>query len=124
MSTVLTLELPDELARRARALAAASNRRIEDAIVEWIGRAVGEPPVESLPDAELLSLCDSMLEPSLQDELSELLGRVREGALSVAEQSRLEELMSLYRAGLVRKASALREAVARGLRPRLGEDAA
>lgn len=124
MSTVLTLQLPDELARRAREVAAASNRRVEDAIVEWIGRAVGEPPVESLPDADLLALCESMLERSRQEQLTDLLGRLREGGLSAAEQATLDELMSLYRAGLVRKARALREAVARGLRPGLGEDAA
>ena len=42
MSELLTLELPDEIARRARELAAATNRQIEEAAVEWISQAVIE----------------------------------------------------------------------------------
>ena len=42
MSEQLTLDLPDELARQARALATATNRRFEDALVEWIEKAVAE----------------------------------------------------------------------------------
>ncbi len=123
MSTILRLELPDELARRAGALASATNRRIEDAIVEWIGRAVAEPAVEALSDDELLSVCDSTLEAADQEKLSELLSEIRERQLTGAEQAALDQLMSTYRAGMVRKARAIKEAVARGLRPGLGEDA-
>jgi predicted transcriptional regulator len=50
MSELLTLELPDQLARQARALAAATNRPIEEAIVEWIEKAVAELEVEALPN--------------------------------------------------------------------------
>ena len=57
MSEIVTLEIPDELAHRARALAAATNRPFEEAVVDWIGRAVEEPAVESLADHELLALC-------------------------------------------------------------------
>ena len=123
MSTVLRLELPDELAKRAVALASATNRRIEDAIVEWIGRAVAEPAVEALSDNELLAVCDSTLAPSDQERLSELLSAIREGQLTGGEQAALDQLMSAYRAGMVRKARAIKEAVARGLRRGLGEDA-
>jgi hypothetical protein len=123
MSTVLRLELPDELARRAVALASATNRRIEDAIVEWIGRAVADPAVEALSDDELLTVCDSTLAATDQERLSELLTAIRERQLTSAEQAALDQLMSTYRAGMVRKACAIKEAVARGLRPGLGEDA-
>ncbi len=43
MSQTLTLQLPDDLARQARSLAAAANRPLEEAAVEWIARAVTEP---------------------------------------------------------------------------------
>ena len=34
MSQILTLELPDDLARRARTAAAAANRRVEDVVLD------------------------------------------------------------------------------------------
>jgi hypothetical protein len=124
MSETITVEIPDELGQQARALAIASNRRLEDAVVEWIGRAVADPPVESLPDAELLALCDATLDAARQEELSTSLADLREGTLGASQRARLEELMAEYRRGLVLKARALREAVARGLRPRLDDHAA
>jgi len=123
MSETITLEMPYELAQQARALASAGNRRLEDALLEWIGRAVENPPVESLPDSELLALCDAKLDAAPQAELSTLLTDHREGALAASQQARLDELMAVYRRGLVLKARALKEAVARGLRPRLGDHA-
>lgn len=116
MSELLTLELSDELARRARELAGAQNRSIEDAAVDWISQAVIEPPVETLPDAQILALCDSELEDAQQAELAELLTAQREGVLAATKRSRLDELMTAYRRGLVAKARAWKEAVARGLR--------
>ena len=124
MSELLTLELPDEIARRARELAAATNRRIEEAAVEWISQAVTEPSVESLPDAEVLALCDATLDDTQQDELAALLAHLRDGDLTETERPRLDELMKVYRRGLVLKARAWKEAVARRLRPPLDTHAA
>ena len=81
-----------------------------------------EPPVESLPDRELLAVCDATLTEVEQDALTALLSRHGEGSLSAAETARLDALMAAYRQGLVVKARALREAVARGLRPSLADD--
>ena len=124
MSEVLTLELPDELARQARALAEATNRPLEAVVLEWINQAVAEPPVEALPDDSVLALCDAILKPEQQQELSELLGRAREGELEPDDRLRLDQLMDSYRRGLKLKARAWKEAVARGLRPPLADDAA
>ncbi len=124
MSETLTVEIPSELAQQARALAIAGNRRLEDAVVEWISRMVADPPVESLPDGELLALCDATLDTARQEELSALLADLREDTLAASQRARLEELMAGYRRGLVLKARALTEAVARGLRPRLDDHAA
>lgn len=74
-----------------------------------------------LPNEELLALCDSQMEESLQDELSDLLARKQEAVLKITEQRRLDDLMESYRVGLVRKALALKVAVERDLRPPLRE---
>src|SRR6516165_8938186 len=124
MSETVTLEIPEDLARRGRVLAAATHRRFEDAVVDWLRRAVEEPAVESLPDDALLGLCDATLGAADQDALTALLTGHREGSLSAEEAARLDELMAAYRQGLVLKARALKEAVARGLRPPLADDAA
>ena len=124
MSERITLELPTELVRRARELAAATNRAFDDAVADWIERAVADPPVESLPDAQLLALCDSQLSAAEQEELSELLALNRESKLGPADRSRLDRLLSAYRRGLVVKGRALKEAVSRGLTPGLDGNAA
>jgi len=124
MSQTLTVELPDELASRARKVAEAGNRRLEDAVIDWIGQAVGEPEIEALPDNELLARCDSDLAADLQEELSGLLSDARENKLDALGRARVDELMAVYRRGMVEKARAWREAVARGLRKSLtGADA-
>ncbi len=58
MSEIVTLELPEALAVRAKEVAARTHRRLEDVLVEWLDRATTEPPVESLPDDQVLALCD------------------------------------------------------------------
>ena len=124
MSEILMLEIPEELARQARQFAAARQCRLEDAVVDWITQAVAEPDVESLPDHELLALCDLQLDDSQQAELSELLARQREGAASDADQHRLDQILAAYRQGMVTKARAWRTAVSRGLRSPLSDHAA
>jgi hypothetical protein len=124
MSETVTIELPDELSRRARRLAAAANRRLEDVVIDWISQAVSELDVESLPDDELLKLCDATLGAGEQEELSNRLADAREGTLDAAERARLDALMAHCRRGLVLKACAWRAAVARGLwRPPTDTDA-
>jgi predicted transcriptional regulator len=119
MGERVTLELPTEVARRVKELAARTRRRPEDILVEWLDRAAAEFPVEALSDDEILSLCDAEMEVSDQAELSQLLVGNREGTLTEAERSRLDELMQRYRYGLVRKAQAWKVAIERGLRAAL-----
>jgi hypothetical protein len=97
-------------------VAASSNRSFED--------VVAEPPVESLPDAELLAVCDRTLPDAAQAEFSDLLAANRERILSASERERFDSLMAAYRRGLVFKARALKEAVARGLKQPLGDHVA
>src|SRR5579872_3620737 len=97
MSQIVTLDLPDDVARRARDIASQTQRRMEDVLLDWLGTAATETPVEMLPDAEVLALRDQEMTAEQQHELSELLARQREGQLSDSAHRRLEELMSMYR---------------------------
>jgi hypothetical protein len=115
MSEVLTLEIPDDLAKRARAVASASQLRLEDAIVDWIRNALPELDVSTIPDAQIVQMCQLSLSDETQRELSELLARQREGGLPSADVQRLDSIMGEYRRGLVLKAKALAEAKRRGL---------
>jgi hypothetical protein len=53
--------------------------------------------------------------------LSELLDRQQAGILTDLEHSELQALMQIYQEGLLRKATALSEAVKRGLIKKLDE---
>lgn len=119
MSEVVTLNLPEVVAVRARQVASQTHRRIEDVLLEWLDRVTVEPPIETLSDAEVLALCDSQLSKSQQAELDDLLYEQQEGQMTDQTRERLDTLMNVYRRGMVRKAQALRVAVARGLRPPL-----
>jgi hypothetical protein len=57
------------------------------------------------------------METQQQEIFSDLLARQQEGQLNDVENSQLDELMQVYRRGLVRKAKALKVAVERGLIP-------
>lgn len=117
MSEIITLQIPETLAQKAKEIAAFSDRSLEDVLLEWIYRASDELPVESLPDDQVLTLCDLQMENQQQEFLSELLAHQRERPLNEIENSQLDELMQVYRRGLVRKAKALKVAVERGLIP-------
>lgn len=119
MGEVVTLNLPEVVATRARQVASQTHRSIEDILVEWLTYAPNEPPVETLSDAAVLALCDSQLTEVQQSELDDLLNDQREGELTDVTHKRLDELMDVYRRGIVRKAQALQVAVRRGLRPPL-----
>lgn len=115
MAEIVTLELSESLAKKAKEIAAVTNRKLEDVLVEWIDRAINELPVDSLPDEQVLALCDLQMEPEQQETLSNLLAGNREGQLNDAEFKKLDELMQVYRNGLLRKARAFKIAVERGI---------
>ena len=119
MGQTITLDLPADVAQRAAAVAQQTHRQVEDVLLEWLGRAATDVPVESLPDDQVLTLCDLEMSRIEQDELSALLDRQREGTLDDAARRRLDTLMATYRRGMVQKAQALHVAVERGLRPPL-----
>ena len=115
MSETMTLEVPDRLVERARAVAVQTHRPLEDVLVEWLARVAADVPIEELPDAEVLALRDLQMDEAEQAELSALLADQREGTLGDEARARLDALMRSYRQGMVRKARALKIAVDRGL---------
>ncbi len=120
MSVTVTLNIPEEIVRQAQAIAASSQRRVEDVLADWLDRAAAEIPVDQLPDAEVLRLAQQQMPDEQQNELSDLLAEQRERRLTAAGRTRLDELMLIYRRGLVRKAQAVKVAVERDLMPPLG----
>lgn len=119
MAQVVTLELSDGLARQARKIAADAHQRFEDVLINLLERSIMEILIESLPDEEVLELCEKQLNADQQKRLDSLLTRNREGELQLQELRQLDDLMQIYRQGLVRKARAWKTAVDRGLKPPL-----
>ena len=119
IAEIITLELPDSLAQQVREIAAQTHRRLEDVLVEWIDLAATDLPIEDLSDDQVLALCDSQMTVEQQTLLSELLTRNQEGQLGATKTQQLDELMQIYRKGLIRKARALQVAISRGLKPSL-----
>ena len=60
------------------------------------------------------------MESEEDSRLSELLDKQQAGMLTESEYSELQTLMQIYQEGLLRKATALSEAVKRGLIKGLG----
>ncbi len=122
MGQTVTIRLSERVSRSASYLAVQTDRRMEEVLAEWLDQAAVELPVDFLPDAEVLTLCDLQMVPTQQTELASLLSENREGTLDDGGRVRLDELMKIYRRGLVRKARALKVAVQRGLIPALNRE--
>jgi predicted DNA-binding antitoxin AbrB/MazE fold protein len=76
--------------------------------------------LEWLPDEQLISLANMRMSEIQQGELSDLLADQRENQLTAEGTRRLEDLLSIYRRGIVLKARAAKAAVQRGLLAPLG----
>lgn len=120
MSRIVTVPISDAAAVSAQELAQRTNRRIEDVLAQWIDQAASDIPADALSDEQLYALCRGQMDEDQQAVLSELLARQGEGALDDSARPQLDELLRTYRRGLVRKAEAMRVAVARGLIAPLG----
>ncbi len=119
MNETITLQLPEKVTVTARQVAKQTKRRLEDVLLEWLDRSAEDLPVGMLAEVQVLLLAGAQLAADEQQELSSLLAFNREGTLSARQHVRLDELMQVYRHGLVRKAQALQVAVDRGLLPPL-----
>jgi hypothetical protein len=123
MSTQVTVTLPDEVYRRVERLAQLANRDIADVLADAIKLSIPPvslrtetiTPVSVLSDEQVIALTQLQMESEQDKRLSNLLDRQQAGILIEAEQLELLTLMQIYQEGLLRKATALSEAVRRGL---------
>jgi hypothetical protein len=115
MSKQITLQLSDDLVARAYEIATRSDQPLEDILADWIHQYVDDLPIETLADNEVLLLCQYELDQTHKNELRQLLYIHQERKLNFTEQLRLDELLQIYRKGIIRKSRAIQVACARGL---------
>ncbi|MEL6385260.1 MAG: hypothetical protein AAFQ89_22900 [Cyanobacteria bacterium J06626_18] len=123
MSTQITITLPDDVYQRAERFARLANRDLASILADTIQlsllpiaeESLDFEPVSTLANEALLALTKLEMEPAQDSRLSELLDQQQAGLLSDNERSELQALMQIYQRGLLRKATALSEAVKRGL---------
>lgn len=114
--TKITVELPEPLIGQLEAIASQHQQSLQDVLVTLINQATDNLPLEYLSDDEILRLCDRQMPADEQNQLSDLLAQQREETLSNNGKEQLEDLMQVYRTGLVQKAKAYKIAVDRKLR--------
>ncbi|BBD60875.1 hypothetical protein NIES2109_36750 [Nostoc sp. HK-01] len=123
MSTRITITLPDEIYQRAERFARLANRDIASILADTIQLSIPPvraevnslEPVSVLSNEQVLALTELQMEAKQDTRLSELLDRQQAGTMTENELSELQTLMQIYQEGLLRKATALNEAVKRGL---------
>ena len=115
MNQQITIQVSEQVWRRANILAEQNSRKPEDVLEEWLEETVAETRIEDLSDEEILALTESRFDDERQQKFSSLLKQNREEVLTNAEKRELDEMMRTYENGLLRKSKALRVAVERGL---------
>jgi hypothetical protein len=123
MSIPVTVNLSDEVYQRAKRFALISNRDLSSVIADTVANSFPLTgvdsdlisPVVDLTDEQVMALTQLEMEPLQDAKLSNLLDKQQAGNLESREPEELESLMQIYREGLLRKATALAEAVKRGL---------
>ncbi len=123
MSTKITITLPDEIYQRAERFARLANRDVASILADTLQLSIplvstevnNLEPVSVLSNEQVLALTELQMEPEQDTRLSELLDRQQAGTLTEDERPELQNLMQIYQEGLLRKATALSEAVKRGL---------
>jgi hypothetical protein len=123
MSTQITIALSDDIYQRAERFARLANRDVASILTDAIQLAMpitranvaDLEPVSKLSDAKVIALTKLQMEPVQDTRLSELLDHQQAGILVEGDRLELQTLMQIYQEGLFRKATALSEAVKRGL---------
>ncbi len=123
MSTQITISLPDEVYQRAERFARLANRDVASILADTIQLSIPDirtntlalEPIPNLSDEQVLALTELQMEPEQDARLSELLDHHQAALLVKDERLELQTLMEIYQEGLLRKATALSEAVKRGL---------
>jgi len=115
MNQQVTIEVSEQVWRRANVLAQQNQRKLENVLEKWLEETVAETQIEDLTDEEILALTENKFDDEQQNNFSLLLERSREGTLNDEGKRELDEMMRIYENGLLRKSKALRVAVERSL---------
>jgi hypothetical protein len=123
MSTQITITLTDDVYQKADRFARLANRDIASVLADTLQSSIPNiseaattlTPISLLSDADVLALTELQMEPAQDIRLSTLLDRQQAGLLTDIDRSELQLLMQTYQEGLLRKATALSEAVKRKL---------
>jgi hypothetical protein len=123
MTIPVTLNLPEDTYRRAERFARLANRDVQTVLTDSLTRSLPSisaapdtlPLISELDDAQIMALTQLEMAPDQDDRLSKLLYKQQAATLTPQEPAELDDLMQIYREGLLRKATALAEAVHRGL---------
>jgi hypothetical protein len=123
MTIPVTINLPEEVYQRADRFARLANRDLQTVLADTLIYALPPistaidtlSPISELNDTQVMALTQLEMPPEQDARLSELLYKQQAATLSPQEPEELEHLMQIYREGLLRKATALAEAVNRGL---------
>jgi hypothetical protein len=129
MTTQITITLSDELYAQAEQFARLANRDVASVLLNAIhssipptsAKAAALEPISLLSNEQVLALTEVHMEPGEDIYVSELLDKQQAGTLTETERYELQTLIQTYQEGLLRKATALSEAVRRGLMEPLGE---
>lgn len=78
--------------------------------------------LELLDDGQILAMCNQSMSENDQERLSELLVKQREELLTNVEKNQLDQVMYVYRKGLLNKTKALQIAVERDLINRISSE--
>ncbi|WP_181016312.1 hypothetical protein [Pseudanabaena sp. BC1403] len=76
MSESIALELPEPLAKKVKEIAALNRQGIEEMLIEWIDRTINEIPIDTLPDEQVLMLCNLQMGEQQQRVFSDALNDV------------------------------------------------
>jgi hypothetical protein len=123
MSIPVTVNLSNEVYQRAKRFVLIANRDLSSVIADTVANSFPLTgvdsdlifPVADLTDEQVMALTQLEMEPLQGAKLSTLLDKPQAGNLESGEPEELESLIQVYREGLLRKATALAEAVKRGL---------
>lgn len=94
MGQVVTLNLPEVVAARARQVASQTHRRVEDVLLEWLYRDALEPRAQGLPptEAELLQNINLGLSEVQWQRYHTLVAKRRAETLTPQEHQELIEM--------------------------------
>jgi len=119
--TQITITLSDDIYERAKTVARMTGRPVSEVLSEAASASLAVPtgaeeiPIDSLADVDVVALAQARMASDQSEQLSALFALQQRRSLNNHERAELDSLMEHYHLGQLRKATALRVAVQRGI---------